>query len=41
MSGNDIQVTGSDASGWLKVNGNNMTGQINGILPARLTLKKQ
>ena len=25
----------------MKVNGNEMTGEINGILPARLTLKKQ
>jgi hypothetical protein len=41
MSGNDIQVTGPDASGWLKVSGNEMTGLINGILPARLSLKKQ
>ena len=41
MSGNDIQITGPDATGWLKVSGNEMTGQINGILPARLTLKKQ
>ena len=41
MSGNDIQVTGPDATGWLKVSGNDMTGQINGILPGRLTLKKQ
>ena len=40
-SGNDIQITGPDATGWLKVNGNEMTGQINGVLPARLTLKKQ
>jgi hypothetical protein len=41
MSGNDIQITGPDATGWLKVNGNQMTGQINGVLPARLSLKKQ
>ena len=41
MSGNDIRITGPDATGWLKVNGNEMTGQINGILPAQLTLKKQ
>ena len=41
MSGNDIQITGPDATGWLKVNGNEMTGLINGVLPARLTLRKQ
>jgi ABC-type glycerol-3-phosphate transport system substrate-binding protein len=41
MSGNDIHITGPDATGWLKVNGNEMTGTINGILPARITLKKQ
>jgi hypothetical protein len=41
MSGNDIQITGPDATGWLKVSGNEMTGTINGILPARLTLRKQ
>lgn len=41
MSGNDIQITGPDATGWLKVDGNQMTGTINGILPARLTLRKQ
>ena len=41
MSGNDIRITGPDATGWMKVNGNEMTGEINGILPARVTLKKQ
>ena len=41
MSGNDIKITGPDVTGWMKVNGNEMTGEINGILPARLTLKKQ
>lgn len=40
MSGNDIQITGPDASGWMKVNGNEMSGLINGILPARVTLRK-
>jgi hypothetical protein len=40
MSGNDIQITGPDATGWLKVSGNEMTGLINGVLPARLTLRK-
>ena len=40
MSGNDIRITGPDATGWLKVNGNEMTGLINGVLPARLTLRK-
>jgi hypothetical protein len=40
MSGNDIHITGPDATGWLKVNGNEMTGLINGVLPARLTLRK-
>jgi hypothetical protein len=41
MSGNDIKVTGPDLTGWMKVNGNQMTGLINGILPARVTLTKQ
>jgi hypothetical protein len=41
MSGNDIRITGPDATGWMKVNGNEMSGEINGILPARLTLRKQ
>lgn len=41
MSGNDIQITGPDYTGWLKVEGNQMNGQINGILPARVTLRKQ
>jgi hypothetical protein len=41
MSGNDIQITGPDATGWMKVNGNQMTGLINGVLPARVTLTKQ
>ncbi len=43
MSGNDIQITGPDFTGWLKVEGNGtqMNGQVNGILPARVTLRKQ
>jgi hypothetical protein len=41
MSGNEIQITGPDVTGWMKVDGNQMTGTINGILPARLTLRKQ
>jgi len=41
MSGNDIRVTGPDLTGWMKVNGNQMTGLINGILPVRVTLTKQ
>jgi hypothetical protein len=41
MSGNDIQITGPDATGWLKVEGSQMSGMINGILPARLSLRKQ
>jgi ABC-type glycerol-3-phosphate transport system substrate-binding protein len=41
MSGNDLHITGPDATGWLKVSGNQMTGTINGILPANLTLRKQ
>ena len=40
MSGNDIQITGPDATGWFKVNGNEMTGQINGVMPATVTLRK-
>jgi len=40
MSGNDIQITGPDASGWMKVNGNEMTGLINGVLPATVKLRK-
>jgi ABC-type glycerol-3-phosphate transport system substrate-binding protein len=40
MSGNDIQITGPDVTGWMKVNGNEMTGLINGVLPARVTLRK-
>jgi hypothetical protein len=39
-SDSDIQITGPDATGWFKVNGNEMTGQINGILPATVTLRK-
>ncbi len=41
MTGNDIRVTGPDLTGWMKVNGNQMTGLINGILPVRVTLTKQ
>ena len=41
MSGNDIKVTGPDLTGWMKVNGNQMTGLINGVLPVRVTLTKQ
>ena len=41
MTGNDIKVTGPDLTGWMKVNGNQMTGLINGILPVRVTLTKQ
>lgn len=41
MSGNDIQITGPDFTGWLKVSGNQMTGTINGILPANVSLQKQ
>ena len=41
MSGNDIRVTGPDLTGWMKVNGNQMTGLINGVLPVRVTLTKQ
>ena len=47
MSGNDIQITGPDISGWMKVSGNEMTGLIyidaaarHGQLPARFTLRK-
>jgi hypothetical protein len=40
MSGNDIQVIGPDITGWMKVAGNEMTGLINGVLPARVTLRK-
>ncbi len=41
MSGNDIHITGPDFTGWLKVDGSQMSGQINGILPATVTLRKQ
>ena len=41
MSGSDIKITGPDITGWMKVNGNQMTGMINGVLPARVTLTKQ
>ena len=41
MSGNDIRVTGPDLTGWMKVNGNQMTGLINGVLPLRVNLTKQ
>ena len=47
MSGNDIQITGPDISGWMKANGDEMTGLIyifvaarHGQLPARFTLRK-
>jgi hypothetical protein len=40
MSGNDIQITGSDFSGWMKVSGNEMTGLIHGQLPTHFTLRK-
>ncbi len=40
MSGNDIQISGNDLNGWMKVTGNEMTGLINGVLPARVTLRK-
>jgi beta-glucanase (GH16 family) len=41
VSGNDIQITGTYISGWLKVSGNEMTGLIQGDqLPARFTLRK-
>jgi hypothetical protein len=40
MSGNDIQITGPDITGWMKVSGNEMTGLIHGQLPARFTLRK-
>jgi uncharacterized protein YegJ (DUF2314 family) len=40
MSGNDIQITGPDITGWMKVSGNEMTGLIHGQLPAHLTLRK-
>ena len=41
MSGSDIKITGPDLTGWMKVNGNQMTGLINGVLPVRVTLTKQ
>ena len=40
VSGNDIVLT-QPASGRLTVNGNQMTGYINGLSPARVTLRKQ
>jgi hypothetical protein len=40
MSGNDIKVTGPDLTGWMKVNGNTMSGLIEGNPPARFTLQK-
>ena len=40
MTDNDIQITGPDITGWMKVSGNEMTGMIHGKLPARLTLRK-
>jgi ABC-type glycerol-3-phosphate transport system substrate-binding protein len=40
MSGNDIQIIGPDITGWMKVNGNEMTGLINGVLPAQVALRK-
>ena len=40
ISGNDIQITGPDATGWLKVSGNEMTGTINGVVPANVKLRK-
>jgi hypothetical protein len=40
MSGNDIQVIGPDITGWMKVSGNEMTGLINGVLPAKVVLRK-
>lgn len=41
MSGNNLTITGPDATGTLKVEGNQMTGTLNGVLPARVTLRKQ
>ena len=47
MSGNQIQITGPDISGWMKVSGDEMTGQIyiyaatrHAQVPARFTLRK-
>ena len=40
VSGNDIVLT-QPASGRLTVNGNQMTGYINGLSPAKVTLRKQ
>jgi hypothetical protein len=40
VSGDDIRIVGSDATGWLKVKGDEMTGQVNGVLPAMVTMKR-
>lgn len=40
VSGSDILLT-QPASGRLTVNGNQITGYINGLSPARVTLRKQ
>lgn len=40
VSGNDIVLT-LPATGRLTVTGNQMTGYINGLSPARVTLRKQ
>ena len=40
VSGNDIVLT-LPATGRLTITGNQMTGYINGLSPARVTLRKQ
>jgi hypothetical protein len=39
--GERIQVTGPIGDGWLTVSGDQMTGELNGFLPVKLTARRQ
>ena len=40
VSGDEIRMLGPEATGWLKVKGDEMSGQVNGVLPAMVTMKR-
>lgn len=40
VSGDDLRMLGPDVTGWLKVKGNEMTGEVYGIFLAKVTMRR-
>jgi hypothetical protein len=41
VTGERIVVTGPVGEGWMTVNGDEMTGELNGFLPVKMTVRRQ